>query len=216
MADEDIIGSEGLEKFCSDAQLDMEGPKPLLLAWILGAKTLGRFTKEEWAQGTSTWQLDTTDKFSIAINDVHDVLLTGSESNSSSPAKSGKKKEHEPYNKEILRQYERDHATHYRKFYLYLFDLLRPEQARNIDMEVATAIWSTVLTPKYPLCGEMVDFINEKKTYRGVNKDLWTMTLEFCQEFGSESLEKYETDAAWPTLMDDFVSHRRAGQEGQQ
>jgi DCN1-like protein 4/5 len=53
---EDIIGSEGLEKLCSDAQLDMEGPKPLLLAWILGAKALGQFTKAEWEQGTSLWQ----------------------------------------------------------------------------------------------------------------------------------------------------------------
>ena len=56
VTDEEVIGSEGLEKFCKDAQLDMEGPKPLIVAWILGAKTLGRFTMEEWNNGTSTWQ----------------------------------------------------------------------------------------------------------------------------------------------------------------
>jgi hypothetical protein len=55
-SDEEIIGSDGLEKFCKDTQLDMEGPKPLILAWILGAKTFGRFSKEEWSSGTNTWK----------------------------------------------------------------------------------------------------------------------------------------------------------------
>ena len=36
--------------------------------------------------------------------------------------------------------------------------------------------------------------MQDKKSYRGVNKDLWAMTLEFSQEFDSESLDKYETD----------------------
>jgi DCN1-like protein 4/5 len=54
--DGEVIGSDGLENFCKDTQLDMEGPKPLILAWILGAKTFGRFSKEEWSSGTSNWK----------------------------------------------------------------------------------------------------------------------------------------------------------------
>jgi len=56
VTDEEVIGSEGLEKLCEDANLSMEGPKPLIMAWILGAKDLGRFTVEEWENGTSSWQ----------------------------------------------------------------------------------------------------------------------------------------------------------------
>jgi DCN1-like protein 4/5 len=51
-----VIGSEGLEKLCQDTQIDMEGAKPLVMAWILEAKELGRFTKQEWDSGTTTWQ----------------------------------------------------------------------------------------------------------------------------------------------------------------
>jgi len=209
MADEEVIGSEGLEKLCQETQMDMEGAKPLVLAWILGAKALGRFSKQEWDSGTGTWQLDTTEKISLAVDDLHLVIFSGTGSDSSAGSKQTKKKETDAYNKTVLQQYQNDPSVAYRKFYTYLFELVKPEQARNVDMEIATAIWGTVLTPQYPLCGELVEFINEKKTYRGVNKDLWSMTLEFCQEFQLDSLDKYETEGAWPTLMDDFVTHRK-------
>jgi hypothetical protein len=75
----------------------------------------------------STRRLDTTDKFSVAIHDVQAILLTKPGRSDSSIAKSTKKKETGPYNKETLHQYERDPSSHYRKFYLFLFDLLRPE-----------------------------------------------------------------------------------------
>ncbi|KAI0792819.1 Cullin binding-domain-containing protein [Abortiporus biennis] len=78
-------------------------------------------------------------------------------------------------------------------------------QGRNIDMETACAFWSVLVAPRYPLAQELLNFINEKGTYKGVNKDLWSMTLEFCQTI-SPNLEDYEADGAWPTMLDDFVA----------
>lgn len=63
VTDEEVIGSDGIEKLCQDTQMDMEGAKPLVLAWILGAKTLGRFSKAEWDSGTSSWQWAHNSKF---------------------------------------------------------------------------------------------------------------------------------------------------------
>ncbi|PSR81922.1 hypothetical protein PHLCEN_2v6217 [Hermanssonia centrifuga] len=54
----------------------------------------------------------------------------------------------------------------------------------------------------------ILDFINEKGTYRGVNKDLWLMVFEFCQTV-SPTLEDYEADGAWPTMLDDFVAWKK-------
>ena len=53
-ADEDdpsFIGAEGMEKLCNDAHIPLEGPRPLLLAWLLEASELGRLTKQEWSKG---------------------------------------------------------------------------------------------------------------------------------------------------------------------
>ncbi|KZS98915.1 hypothetical protein SISNIDRAFT_3965 [Sistotremastrum niveocremeum HHB9708] len=54
--EEDVIGPEGMEKLCQDAELDMAGAKPILLAWTLGAKEMGKFTRGEWTEGTSRWK----------------------------------------------------------------------------------------------------------------------------------------------------------------
>jgi DCN1-like protein 4/5 len=56
VTDGEVVGPEGFERFCGDAQLDAAGPKPLLLGWLFGAKDMARFTKEEWSSGTSKWR----------------------------------------------------------------------------------------------------------------------------------------------------------------
>lgn len=56
VTNEEVIGSEGMENLCQDAQMDMESAKPLVLAWMLGAKELGKFRKKEWDDGTNSWQ----------------------------------------------------------------------------------------------------------------------------------------------------------------
>jgi DCN1-like protein 4/5 len=62
-----------------------------------------------------------------------------------------------------------------------------------VVMETATAFWSVLLSPRYAIMGEVIEFINvsfpysypekfkypcalqEKGTYKGANKDLWGM-----------------------------------------
>jgi len=35
----------------------MEGALPLVLAWIMGAKEMGKLTKAEWVEGTGAFRL---------------------------------------------------------------------------------------------------------------------------------------------------------------
>ncbi|KZV99095.1 hypothetical protein EXIGLDRAFT_640837, partial [Exidia glandulosa HHB12029] len=51
--DAPVIGPEGLEQLCTAANIPMEGTQPLLLAWQLDAKVMGRISKDEWLKGSS-------------------------------------------------------------------------------------------------------------------------------------------------------------------
>jgi DCN1-like protein 4/5 len=52
--DKTVIETEGFEQLCSDANIAFDGALPLILAWQIGAKEMGKFTKDEWVKGTST------------------------------------------------------------------------------------------------------------------------------------------------------------------
>jgi len=54
--DPDVIGPEGFTQLCTDAQMPMDGALPLVLAWQLQAKEMGKLTKKEWVQGMSLLQ----------------------------------------------------------------------------------------------------------------------------------------------------------------
>ncbi|XP_014680034.1 PREDICTED: DCN1-like protein 5, partial [Priapulus caudatus] len=55
-ADEDVIGPEGMEKFCEDIGVEPENIVMLVLAWKLDAKQMGFFTLAEWLKGFSELQ----------------------------------------------------------------------------------------------------------------------------------------------------------------
>lgn len=55
-ADEDIpdvIGAEGFERLCNEAQVPLDGALPLLLAWQCDAHEMGKIAKQEWMGGTA-------------------------------------------------------------------------------------------------------------------------------------------------------------------
>ena len=50
--DRNVIGPEGFERLCTDAEIPMDGVAPLLLAWQLGSTELAKIKKTEWDKGT--------------------------------------------------------------------------------------------------------------------------------------------------------------------
>lgn len=52
--DPSIIGPEGFERLCSDANIPLDGALPLILAWQLSAKEMGKITEQEWKTGTES------------------------------------------------------------------------------------------------------------------------------------------------------------------
>jgi hypothetical protein len=52
--DPNVIGPEGFEQLCNDADMPLEGARPIIFAWQFGAKEMAKISKEEWIHGTST------------------------------------------------------------------------------------------------------------------------------------------------------------------
>jgi len=52
--DRNVIGPEGLERLCTEADIPLDGAQPLILAWQLKCSEMGKFTKAEWLHGMGT------------------------------------------------------------------------------------------------------------------------------------------------------------------
>lgn len=61
-AADDVVGPEGMEKFCEDIGVEPENIVMLVLAWHLEAANMGFFTKEEWVKGMTSLQCHSTER----------------------------------------------------------------------------------------------------------------------------------------------------------
>eukprot|EP00005_Dracoamoeba_jomungandri_P006378 CAMPEP_0174262146 /NCGR_PEP_ID=MMETSP0439-20130205/12801_1 /TAXON_ID=0 /ORGANISM="Stereomyxa ramosa, Strain Chinc5" /LENGTH=241 /DNA_ID=CAMNT_0015346799 /DNA_START=80 /DNA_END=802 /DNA_ORIENTATION=+ len=97
-----------------------------------------------------------------------------------------------------------DDEAEFRKIYLYAFQFFKDEEQRYLEKEVATAVLELLLTPRFKLAEEFVEFFSQSETYRSINKDQWSCLLTFCKDV-SASLEDYDETDSWPSLIDDLV-----------
>ncbi|KAJ7168307.1 DUF298-domain-containing protein [Mycena crocata] len=146
---------------------------------------MGKFTKDEWTKGTETLKISSLSQLSLVVSDLEKLLIQGK------PAVKGSAGKKDPYDKFAYNKYAADSKAAFQTLYSYCFNLAKPEQSRNIDMETSVAF-----------CNE------EKATYKATNKDLWSMMLEFCRTV-KPTLHDYEAEGAWPTLLDDFVAWKK-------
>jgi DCN1-like protein 4/5 len=49
----DVIGAEGFERLCTEAQVPLDGALPLLLSWQAGSHEIAKISKQEWMEGTA-------------------------------------------------------------------------------------------------------------------------------------------------------------------
>lgn len=199
-----------MERLCTDASIPMDGALPLLVAWAVNAKTLGTITRAEFTDAFGKLKIDTPEKVEMMASDLNSLFFGCSISEQASRMTiANGAQDTDPYDRTQLRSYQRNLESAYSKFYSFCFILVKPPQSRNIDMETATAFWSVILAPKYPIATELVAFITEKATYKAVTKDIWSMTLEFCKTVQSDLSGHNEEEAAWPSILDDFIEWKK-------
>ncbi|KAH0616202.1 hypothetical protein JD844_027154 [Phrynosoma platyrhinos] len=75
---DDIVGPEGMEKFCEDIGVEPENVVMLVLAWKLDAQNMGYFTLQEWLKGMTSLHIPLSvyekDQRSLDINTAKCML----------------------------------------------------------------------------------------------------------------------------------------------
>lgn len=71
---DEVVGPEGMEKFCEDIGVEPENIIMLVLAWKLEAMNMGFFTKEEWVKGMTRLQCDCTEKLQSKFDYLRSLL----------------------------------------------------------------------------------------------------------------------------------------------
>ncbi|KLO18819.1 DUF298-domain-containing protein [Schizopora paradoxa] len=192
----DAISAGGLESLYGDADIALDGAMPWIMAWRFGSEEMLRFTRVEWKRGMEALNLT---GLKNALSELDSLLIRNKP-----VARRAKGKAADAYSKCAA-----DPTGAFVELYNFCFSLGKKGQARVIEMDIAAAFWSVLLAPKYPIMSEILEYIAEKGSYKAATKDQWSMTYEFCRTV-KPNLEGYDSDGAWPTLLDDFVTWKKA------
>jgi len=165
------IGAVGFGQFYSDIGVDIADMLSLAIPWQLRAKTIAKFTKEEFMEG---WKR-------FGCSDISDIRSHVSSL-----------------------QVDLKDDKIFKEFYLFVFDYAKGSQDHKkvLELEIAIEMWKTVLTGRFKLLEEWVKFVKENHG-RPINKDTWGLLYEFSKI----DLKDYDADGAWPSLIDEFVTH---------
>ncbi|GAB6021369.1 DCN1-like protein 4 [Chamberlinius hualienensis] len=70
----EVMGPEGMEKFCEDIGVEPENIVMLVLAWKMDAKQMGFFTSQEWTRGLADIQCDSCRKLQNKLEFLRSLL----------------------------------------------------------------------------------------------------------------------------------------------
>ncbi|KAI0350201.1 hypothetical protein OH77DRAFT_1090171 [Trametes cingulata] len=104
---------------------------------------------------------------SLAVRDLEELLLLDKPpiqppSGAGAPVKKkgvAQPESAEPYNRRKYYQYAVDKDKAFSQLYAFCFSLAKPPTGRNIDMDTASAFWSVLVAPKYPIMNDILKFI---------------------------------------------------------
>lgn len=157
---ENVMGTEGMERLCVDANIPMEGARPLLLAWQLNAKEMGTLTKDEWSKGMEDLKcvllhisfcrlliiaprIANLEGLSSALADLEDLIILRKPAPKrpapGSVSKAAKQNlSVDKYKKDRYWQYAADVQSSFLQFYMFCFGLVKKEWVKCF-----TDIWAS-------------------------------------------------------------------------
>lgn len=72
--DPDVLGPDGMERFCKDINVDPEDIVMLVLAYKMNARQMGYFTLDEWQKGLIDLQCDSIIKIQSKLNYLNSMM----------------------------------------------------------------------------------------------------------------------------------------------
>eukprot|EP00695_Tsukubamonas_globosa_P003928 TRINITY_DN920_c0_g1_i1.p1 TRINITY_DN920_c0_g1~~TRINITY_DN920_c0_g1_i1.p1 ORF type:complete len:280 (+),score=105.98 TRINITY_DN920_c0_g1_i1:60-842(+) len=98
-------------------------------------------------------------------------------------------------------------ADKFKSFYNFCFDFCKAPGARSLPPDAAIDTFAKLLKGRYKHLDLWLEFL--KTVYnKAVGKDTWQQFLEFTRTI-DESFSNYDTDGAWPIVLDDFVDYAK-------
>jgi len=93
----------------------------------------------------------------------------------------------------------------YKELYNYTYDLGKMENQKNVSLDMAIELWNVVLSNKFKDSEIWFNFLREKHNL-AISRDCWTLFFDFVK-IANDSIDKYDSDGAWPVLIDEFVEY---------
>lgn len=116
---------------------------------------------------------------------------------------------------DMLRKQLRD-KSEFVNIYKYVFNFLKGEDARNVVVDHAIAMWDLLLTERYgkdiqPFLEKWKEFLEKQRAESGLNgikKDEWNCLFELFAAKGIKVNDmKGSEEECWPILFDSFFEY---------
>ncbi|KAJ3278624.1 DCN1-like protein 2 [Borealophlyctis nickersoniae] len=105
-----------------------------------------------------------------------------------------------------LREELKDDST-FKPVYMFTFNFARQENQKSLALETAIAFWQLLLTDRFKHLDMWIEFLRENHG-KAISRDTWNLLLDFIQTSG-ENFTNYDSEGAWPVLIDSFVEYAR-------
>jgi len=185
--DADTINVDGTMQYLTDLGVNLENAESLVALEIVQAPTLGEITKSGFVDGwKALGSYDTVSKQKTYVAEQIKLLSTDLEL--------------------------------FKRVYRHTFVCSKEKGQRALALENALIYWELLFTPpgRPWVTGSTnwlelwTEFLKIKWT-KSVNKDMWNQTFEFYRKTTEdESLGFWSEDAAWPSVIDEFVTYVNA------
>lgn len=124
--------------------------------------------------------------------------------------------EHAAYVRLLISTLSKDTQL-FRKVYKHTFIAGREKDQKAMSLDNATIYWGILFaSPGLLWKSKSHDWLELWKAFlkerwtRSINKDMWNMILEFAlKTMEDETLNFWNEDGAWPSVIDDFVDWLR-------
>jgi len=90
-----------------------------------------------------------------------------------------------------------------KEIYQFTFQFALDQGQRCLPAEMCVEFWKLLLTAHFPLLDQWIHFV-ETRVKNAISKDTWMMLYDLATQVKPD-LSDYDSDGAWPVLLDEFV-----------